>query len=445
VVRTSPTRTTRARRRQAQRTAYILTALLAGLLLTPAGGGASDWPGWRGPTGQGHTDEKDLPLTWDGKTGKNVLWKVLLHGGVKNNPEMNSPGWSSPIVWGDRVLITTAVWPAGLSREERKTVIPAHHVLCFRAGDGKQLWDTVVPPGKCVVDNHYHGYAVPTPVTDGKHVFVLFGSGVVAALDLDGKIVWREEIPRQRDVDGGVCSSLVLYKDSLLAVGIAESPLRALYTKTGKVKWELKVKGRAGNRMATPALLKVLGQTQLIFLAGGVQGLDPDTGAVLWSCRAPSGQSSPVFGAGLVYVDNGRGGREGGAVDPKGRGDVSKTNLKWKVKVTAPAGSSGIVVGDYLYRACNSDVLRCWKMATGELVYEERLPGVSPSASPIATPDGRIYFAGPGKSYVIKAGPKFEILATSNLYERDPFTTPAVSGGRIFIKGRDYLWCIGTR
>jgi outer membrane protein assembly factor BamB len=439
VVSTSPARWKRALRRQSQRICFALIALL----VDPAPARAADWPGWRGPTAQGHTDERDLPLTWDAKTGKNVLWKVLLHGGVKNNQEMNSPGWSSPIVWGDRVLITTAVWPAGLSREERKKVIPAHHVLCYRAGDGKQLWDTTIPPGKCLVDNHYHGYAVPTPVTDGKLVYALFGSGVLAALDLDGKIAWREELPRRRDVDGGVCSSPILYKDTVIVVGIAESPLRALDRQTGKVRWELK--GRAHNQMATPALLTVRGQTQLIFLAGGVQGLDPDSAEVLWSCRAPSGQSSPVFGAGLVYVDHGRGGREGAAVDPAGRGDVSKTNVKWQVMVTAPAGSSGIVVGDYLYRACNADVLRCWTMATGELVYEGRLPGVSPSASPVATPDGRIYFASAGKSYVVKAGPQFEVLAANNLGEGDPFTSPAVSGGRIFIKGRNYLWCLGDR
>jgi outer membrane protein assembly factor BamB len=443
MVNTFSPRTPRAHHRRSPWIGLGLTILLAGLLRVPAVARAGDWPGWRGPTGQGHTSEKDLPLTWDAKTGKNVLWKVLLHGGVKNNQEMNSPGWSCPIVWGDRVLITTAVWPARLSREERKKVIPAHHVLCFRARDGKPQWDRVVPPGKCQVDNHYHGYAVPTPVADGKRIYALFGSGVIAALDLDGKIVWRKEIPRLRDVDGGICSSLVLYKDRVIVVGIAASPLRALDARTGEVKWEQK--GRASNRMATPALLTVRGRTQLIFLAGGVQGIDPDSGKVLWSCRAPSGQSSPVFGAGLVYVDNGRGGREGAAVDPTGRGDVSKTNVKWQVKLTAPAGSSGIVVGDYLYRACNADLLRCWKMASGALVYEKKLPGISPSASPIASADGRIYFASPGKSYVIKAGPEFQLLATNNLGEGDPFTTPAVSGGRLFIKGRNYLWCIGAR
>ena len=118
-----------------------------------------------------------------------------MHGGRKANPEFSSPGWSCPIVWRDRVFITTADWPAGLTRRSGKKIIAEHHVLCFQASDGKQLWDTVVPAGKCLVDNFYHGYAVPTPVTDGKHVFALFGSAVLAALDFDGKIVWREELP----------------------------------------------------------------------------------------------------------------------------------------------------------------------------------------------------------------------------------------------------------
>jgi hypothetical protein len=111
--------------------------------------------------------------------------------------------------------------------------------------------------------------------------------------------------------------------------------------------------------------------------------------------------------------------------------------------VRAPAGSSGIVVGDYLYRACSNDILRCWEMKSGKPIYEKRMPGISPSTSPIATADGRIYFASSGRSYVIKAGPKCEVLATNNLGEGDAFVTPAVSGGRIFIRGKSFLWCIG--
>ncbi|HTU18950.1 MAG TPA: PQQ-binding-like beta-propeller repeat protein [Gemmataceae bacterium] len=403
---------------------------------------AEDWPGWRGPTGLGYSKEKDLPLTWDVKTEKNILWKAPLLAGRKKAP-MASPGWSCPIVWRDRVFVTTALWPEGTSDKESTTIIPDHHVVCYRASDGEQLWNTLVPPGKCLVNNLYHGPAVSTPVTDGKHVFVLFGSGVVAALDFDGKIVWREELPFKRDVDSGICSSPVLHGDLLILPGIANPVLRALDKKTGKLRWEQK--GRQQNRMATPAILCINGRPQLIHMSGGMQGIDPDTGEVLWSCRAPSGQSSPVFGAGLFYTDSGRGGREGAAIDPTGEGDVSKTNVKWQIKATAPAGSSGIVVGRYLYRACNSDMLRCWEMASGELVYEEKLSRISPSTSPIATADGRIYFASSARSYVIKAGPKFELLATNDLNEPHPFATPAVSNGRIYIKGRNYLWCIGSK
>jgi outer membrane protein assembly factor BamB len=344
---------------------------------------AENWPGWRGPTGQGHCAEKDLPLTWNAKSGANILWKALLHGGVKNHPEMNSPGWSCPIVWDDRVFITTAIWPVGLSHDERMKTIPAHHVLAYGAGDGTLRWDTLVPSGKCLVDNVYHGYAVSTPVTDGKLVYVAFGSGVVAALDFDGKIVWREELARRRDVYSGLCGSPTLYQDTLILAGIAETGLCALECTTGKVRWEQRSK--ENNLYATPALLPVAGQTHLIHVAGGVQGLDPASGALHWSCRVPTGLASPVFGAGLIYVDAGRGGSVGSAVKPGGTGDVSKTSVAWQTKVNAPAGSSGICVGDYLYRACSADVLRCWKMASGELVYEERLPRVSPSSSPIAS------------------------------------------------------------
>jgi outer membrane protein assembly factor BamB len=420
----------------------MVAAGCLGCLVIAATGLAEDWPGWRGPTGQGHSSEKDLPLVWNAKTGKNVLWKALLHGGARKNPDMTSPGWSCPIVWGDRVLLTTAVWdPQEKDDKERRKIIAEHHVLCYRAGDGKELWDTVVPAGKCLVNNVYHGYAIATPVTDGKHVYALFDSGVLVALDFAGKIMWREELPLKKEIDGGACASLVLHDDSVILSGIANPVLRAHFKKTGKLKWEQK--GKESNRMATPALLRIGGRLQLIHMAGGIQGLNPDTGEVLWFCRAPSGQSSPVFGEGLIYTDAGRGGRTGAAVDPVGKGDVSKTNVKWQIEVTAPAGSSGIVVGPYLYRACDGEILRCWEMATGELIYEKRVPRISPSTCPIATGDGRIYFASAGWSYVIKSGPKCEVLAVNDLDEPHAFVSAAVSGGRMFIKGKSYLWCIG--
>jgi len=429
------------------RRAASLLLCLGLFLALQAPGRASDWPGWRGPTGLGYTDEKDLPLTWDGKTDKNIVWKTLLHGGGKTNPEFASPGWSSPIVCRERVIITTAVWPAGTSQEERKKTIAEHHVLCFQASDGKQLWDTVVPAGRCLVDNFYHGYAVPTPVTDGERIYALFGSAVMAALDFEGKIIWREELPHPRDVDGGICSSPLLYEDSVVIVGLGDASLRALDKKTGKPKWEQNRKERA--RFTTPVLVRIDGKPQLIHVAGnGVQGLDPATGDLVWSCQCPISQASAAFGSGLVYADPGVGGNSqtGTLVDPTGKGNVSKTHVKWQIKGTpGAAGSSPIIVDDLVYRAGHPGVFKCWKLATGELVFDERTPKISPCSSPIATPDGRIYIASPARSYVFKAGPTFEILATNELNDGADYTTPAVSGGRIYIKGKSYLWCIGSK
>jgi outer membrane protein assembly factor BamB len=290
---------------------------------------------------------------------------------------------------------------------------------------------------------------VPTPATDGQLVFALFCSGVLAALDTDGKIVWREELPGLPDVDnGGFGSSPVLYDDSVIVVGLGKTGLRALDKKTGKLKWEQKTKDR--NLMATPALVRVGMKTQLIHCAGGIQALDPANGELLWFCRGPAvSWASPAFGGGLLYADEGRGGgKVGTAVDPTGTGDVSKTHVKWQVKVNGAAGTSPVIAGEYLYRASDPGLVRCFKVSTGELIYEERATNITPSASPIAAADGRIYFAGPGRSYVLQAGPKFEVLATNDLETggaSQNYTTPAVADGRIFIKGRLYLWCIGKK
>jgi outer membrane protein assembly factor BamB len=406
-------------------------------------GRAGNWPGWRGPTGLGYTDENDLVLTWDAKSGQNILWKTLLHGGSKKNPEFSSPGWSSPIVWGDRVFLTTSVWAAELTEKERRATIAAQHVLCFQVTDGKLLWDTLVPSGKCLVNNFYHGYTVPTPVTDGEYVFALFGSGIIAALDFDGKIIWQEELPRLRDVDGGLCSSPILYDDTVIIPSIADAGLRALNKATGKVKWQQQSRDR--NTMSTPALIRIKGSMQLIHYAGGIQALDPGTGELIWFCRGvTSGQSSPMFASGLLYTDAGRGGQFANVVDATGTADVSKTHVKWKAKASTAAGSSAIVIGDYIYRSCDPGLIRCRELATGEIIYEERTAKICPGASPIACPDGRIYFASPSRSYVIKAGSKFELLASNDL-DDGHYTTPAVSAGRLFIKGKSYLWCIGKK
>lgn len=166
-----------------------------------------DWPQFRGPTGLGYTEEANLPITWGGPENTNVLWKVPLVG----------QGHASPIVWNDRVFVATAFWPPTV--REREKVIPEHHVAAYRVRDGKLLWDVLVPPGPWLRTDFRSGpgggYAAPTPVTDGRYVYCVFGSSVLAAIDLQGKIAWRKEIaPYTFDVTVG--SSPILSRDTLI-------------------------------------------------------------------------------------------------------------------------------------------------------------------------------------------------------------------------------------
>ena len=174
---------------------------------------AEDWPCWRGPTGMGQSTEKDLPVEWGGKDGKNIAWKMpLLPGTEKVRFDQNQ---SSPIVKGDRVYVTLSYWLAGAAAEKES---PEHHVICFAAKDGERVWDTKVPAGPWKLTDLRGGYTAPTPSADGDHIYILFGSSVAAAIDRDGKIVWRKEItPHAFDVAMGVQS--VLYKDLVLVEG----------------------------------------------------------------------------------------------------------------------------------------------------------------------------------------------------------------------------------
>src|SRR3974390_1475351 len=159
------------------------------LLLAATTSFAGDWPSWRGPTGQGISDEKDLPLTWGGKDDANVAWKIRLPGIEAGATQDKNQ--SSPIVAKGRVFLTASYWPKGVKPAEE---FPEHHVLCYQAADGKPLWDTPIPPGPWKLTDLRGGYTVATPATDGERVYIVFGSSVIPALGFEGKIAWREEI-----------------------------------------------------------------------------------------------------------------------------------------------------------------------------------------------------------------------------------------------------------
>lgn len=400
---------------------------------------AGNWPGWRGPAGVGLTDEKDLPLTWNGKTGENVLWKVSLE---------RATGHSSPIVWGDRVFLTTSARET--SQQEQAKEAPEHHLCCYQVSDGKLVWRTLIPPGKMTASNAV--YAVPTPVTDGTVVVCWFGSAVMAAVNFDGRLLWRKErdgefLKNPGLLNPGICSSLILFKDTVILLfdqGRGNGYVQGVDQKTGEVKWEQK-RFKMQQNNSTPLLAQVNGKPQLV-VAGteSLQGLNPANGEPIWWCKSWGFGASPVFGSGFVYAD--RGGNEPGlVVDPTGQGDVTATHVKWKNDKVPGEYSSPIIAGDHVYRISKPPIVWCWKLATGERVYSERLEGASSLASPIASADGRIYFASAEKSYVIKAGPKFEILATNDLGGSANGSSPAVSTGKLFVRGQEFLYCIGKK
>ena len=170
---------------------------------------ADDWPGWRGPTGMGQTRERGLPVEWN-KDGRNILWKApLVAGDAKVRLDHNQ---SSPVILGGRVFVTLSYWPMEIATQQ----FSEHHIACFNAADGKRLWDSRVEPGKWLLnDFRGGGYGCPSPAVDGERVYVVFGSAVIAALDHQGKLVWRKELdPKNFDVTIG--ASPVLYGDTVL-------------------------------------------------------------------------------------------------------------------------------------------------------------------------------------------------------------------------------------
>ncbi|OWK43863.1 hypothetical protein FRUB_03462 [Fimbriiglobus ruber] len=378
-------------------------------------------------------------MTWGGPENTNVRWKVSLPG-VDSTVGMDQ-NQSSPIVSRGRVFVTMSYWPAKVDSKK----FPEHHVACYRTTDGKRLWDVTVPPGPWLLNDLRGGYTAPTPAADGERVYAVFGSSVVAALDFDGKPVWRAEIaPYKFDV--ALSASPVLFRDTVLLQcdqTDKQSRLLALDKKTGAVVWEDK-RPSVGFAHSTPVLAEVGGRSQLLVSASNaIQGLDPTSGKMLWTCAAKGDTVSPVFADGVVYIDSGRGG-PGIAVDPTGTGDVTKTHLKWTVQQPSEGLSSPVVSGPYLYRLRSPEVLTCVRMDTGKVAFTERLSRVSTASSPVATPDGHLFLASAGRSYVLAAGPKLDILATNDLDDGGS-ASPAVADGRIYLKGRKWLFCIGTK
>jgi outer membrane protein assembly factor BamB len=217
--------------------------------------------------------------------------------------------------------------------------------------------------------------------------------------------------------------------------------LTAFNPKTGKPTWEQK---RTTNWSHTTPTFAHHDGKPLMFIGASseLQALDPTNGERIWWVKTNGDVTSPIYVNGHVYTDSGRGG-QGVFVDATGKGDITATNVKWKLGNIPEALSSPVILGDHLYRLHNPGTVKCVDIKTGKVAYEEKLPGVSNAASPIAAKD-RVYFASAGKTYVLAAGPKYDLLAVNDLGEPHQ-SSAAVSGGRFVMKGSKHLFCIGSK
>jgi outer membrane protein assembly factor BamB len=417
----------------------LIAAALGALAFGPSAL-AEDWPQFRGPTGMGLTTERGLPIEWDGAKGKNVAWKVKLPGAVPDASADHNQ--SSPIVWRDRIFVTTAFWPPKGDHGK----YPDQHVACYAARDGKLLWDTLVPPGPLKLGDLRGGYGAPTPSTDGQRVYATFGSAVLVAIDFNGHLVWRQEFENSKAFDVAIAASPIVYGSAVIQLGDRnnrQATLTAYNAADGHVLWNQK-RPDVAFAHSTPVIVEHQGKPlMLIASTNALQGLDPSNGQVLWWCPTPGDVTSPTYAHGLVYTDSGRGG-PGMLVEPTGRGELPKTAVKWRVGNIPEGLSSPVIAGDSIYRLHTPAVLKCFALSDGKERFAKRLEDVSTSSSPIATPDGIVYLASAGRSYVLRAGLKYELLATNEL--GDPAqSSPAVSGGHLILKGQQYLFSIGPK
>jgi outer membrane protein assembly factor BamB len=407
----------------------ILWILLIGLGSNPAAAG-EHWPQFRGPGGDGRSDAAGLPLTWS--ETENVAWKTPIH----------DRGWSSPVIWGDQVWLTTA------AADGRKMF-----AVCVDRGSGRvvhdvKVFDTEKPEHIAAVNS----YASPTPAIESGRVYVHFGTYGTACLDTQsGGILWsRRDL--NCDHHEGPGSSPILLEDLLIfhVDGRDVQYVVALDKRTGRTAW--KTDRSIDYTPFTPNLRKAF-CTPVVIEAGGrleqispgakaVMGYDPRTGRELWKVRyfGWSVTPRPLFGHGLVFVVMDYERPELWAIRPGGEGDVTDTHVVWKLRQGVPAQPSLLLIGDLLYMVNDDGIASCIEAKSGRVVWKARMGG-NYSASPIYA-DGRLWFFNrTATTTVLAPGRQYKVLSTNRL-DGEQMATPAVSGKAIFLRTATHLYRI---
>ncbi|HKY45212.1 MAG TPA: PQQ-binding-like beta-propeller repeat protein [Pyrinomonadaceae bacterium] len=398
---------------------------------------AENWPQWRGPALNGVSTEKNLPVKWT--TEENVVWKVAMPG----------LSGSTPIVWRDRIFLNIAEGDN----------------LAFWAVDrskGEVLWKK--PLGAGNVKMRKHNMSSPSPVTDGRSVYVITGTGILAAFDFSGKQLWTRDIQKEYGNFGlnwGYASSPLLFEDSLYVQVLhgmkTDDPsyVMRIDKRNGKTLWKVDRPTNAiresPDSYTTPGLLRYGKNTEIVITGGDcVTGHDPATGKELWRANGLNPENnpfyrivaSPIIFDEIIYVPTRV--KPLLALKAGGKGDVTNSHVLWST-VNGPDVPTPVTDGKYFYIVKDNGVVFCLDAKTGAEVYgQQRLKAGTYSASPVLA-DGKIYVTSEdGVTSVVAAGPKFELLAENALNEYT-LSSPAISDGRIYIKTSGHLYAIGKK
>ena len=386
-----------------------------------------EWPGWRGPRGDGTSSETNVPTKWSGSD--NIAWKTPLPG----------LGHSSPIIWGDRIFLTTAL------AETQDRIL-----LCLDRKTGKILWRQTVIHAPLETKQPENSYASSTPVTDGEKVYAAFLDGkdvVVAAYDLCGQRKWIAR-PGQFDSHWGFCHSPILLNGMVLIAccGRTSGFIAALDRRDGKEIWRV-VPRHFVQAFSSPLVRRMAGREQMIVPTNSaVTSYDPKDGTALWTSNGPSTEfvATPVFcdKAGLLLCSSSWPARILVAIKPDGEGNVTKQKVVWQTKEGAPYVPSPIAVGEYFLTSSAKEELYCYEAASGKIAWKQENVGLH-HASPVSA-DGLVYFLNDdGVTHVVDAGPKFKLVAKNELGEKT-YASPAICRGQIFLRSFSSLYCIGS-
>ena len=423
---------------------------------------AQNWPSFRGPNASGVADGTNPPTTWEVDKPQNVLWKTPI------------PGLShaSPIVWGNKIFLITAVSSdakAGFVAKDRGIGLAnddAKHTWMIYALDkrnGRVLWSNTAYEGVPRAKRHVKAtQANSTPVTDGRYVVALFGSEGLACYDTNGKLLWKQDLGvlnpglwDDKTSSWGHSSSPIIYRDLVIvqADGHAQSFIAAFNLKDGKQAW--RVERNEITSWSTPAIYQNKQRVELIANGGRyIRGYDPLTGKELWRFSDNETQvkmQAPQIANDLIYITGGYpAGRAMYAFRPGAVGDISLKSgedknafLAWSSPKGSPYTPTPIIYGDLFYVLADNGVLSAYVAKTAELVYQQRLPS-SFSASPVAA-DGKLYLASEdGDVFVVKAGRQYELLS-KNTMNQPLMASPALSDGMLILRGENAIWALGEK